>query len=62
MTGAATGTRIDDIEICAAGTTTAGAVRLWLYDGSSSIGEIGRTTNPQSLTVAVGMQIGRAHV
>lgn len=36
LTGAATGTRIDDIEITATGTTTAGAVRLYLHDGTNS--------------------------
>lgn len=35
MTGAATGTRIDDIDIIATAATTAGVVRLFLYDGST---------------------------
>lgn len=36
MTGASTGTRIDDIEIVATGATTAGVVRLFLNDGTNS--------------------------
>lgn len=36
ITGAATGTRIDDIEITAVGATTAGMVRLFLHDGTSA--------------------------
>jgi hypothetical protein len=35
MTGAANGTRIDDIYIVATGTTTAGVVRLYISDGSN---------------------------
>lgn len=36
MTGAAAGTRIDDVKITATGTTTAGVVRLFLHDGSNA--------------------------
>lgn len=36
VTGAANGTRIDYIRIKAAVTTTAGMVRLFLYDGTST--------------------------
>lgn len=36
LTGAATGTRIDDLEITATGATTAGVVRLFLNDGTNS--------------------------
>ena len=36
ITGASTGTRIDDIEITATGTTTAGMVRLYLHDGTNA--------------------------
>ena len=36
MTGATNGTRIDDIYIVATGTTTAGVVRLFLNDGTTS--------------------------
>ena len=36
ITGAATGTRVDDIEISATGTTTAGIVRLFLHDGTNT--------------------------
>lgn len=36
ITGAATGTRVDDIEINATDTTTAGMVRLFLHDGTNS--------------------------
>lgn len=36
ITGAATGTRVDDITIAATGTTTAGVVRLFINDGTTS--------------------------
>lgn len=36
ITGAASGTRIDDIEINATGTTTAGVIRLFLHDGTNA--------------------------
>ena len=36
ITGAATGTRVDDITITATGTTTAGVVRLFVNDGTTS--------------------------
>lgn len=36
ITGAASGTRVDDIEINATGTTTAGVVRLFLHDGTNA--------------------------
>ena len=36
ITGAATGTRVDDIEINATGTTTAGMIRLFLHDGTNA--------------------------
>lgn len=36
ITGAATGTRIEHIDITAAGTTTTGVVRLFLYDGTNT--------------------------
>lgn len=36
ITGAATGTRVDDITITATGTTTAGVVRLFINDGTTS--------------------------
>lgn len=36
ITGAATGTRVDDIEITAVAATTAGVVRLWLHDGTTA--------------------------
>lgn len=35
LTAGASGTRIDDIDIVAAGTVTAGVVRLFLHDGSA---------------------------
>lgn len=34
LTGATNGTRIDDITICATGTTTAGVVRMFAHDGT----------------------------
>ena len=36
ITGAASGTRVDDVSIAATGTTTAGVVRLYLHDGTNS--------------------------
>jgi hypothetical protein len=36
ITVAAAGTRVDALEIVAAGTTTAGVVRLFLYDGTNN--------------------------
>lgn len=36
ITGSATGTRVDDIYITAQGTTTAGAVRMFLSDGTNN--------------------------
>lgn len=36
LTAGTNGTRVDDISIVAAGTVTAGVVRLFLYDGSNS--------------------------
>ena len=35
ITGATNGTRVDDIEITAAGTTTAGVVRMFMSDGTN---------------------------
>ena len=36
ITAATAGTRVDDIEITAAGTTTAGVVRMFEYDGTNT--------------------------
>ena len=35
ITAPTAGTRVDDIEICAAGTTTAGVVRMFVHDGTN---------------------------
>lgn len=35
ITAPAAGTRVDDIVICAAGTTTAGVVRMFIHDGTN---------------------------
>lgn len=35
--------------------------RFWLYDGASSIGEIGRTTNPAAAAAAVGQPVPLKH-
>lgn len=35
-TGTTNGDRIEDIEICATGTTTAGVVRLYIYDATNT--------------------------
>jgi hypothetical protein len=54
-TGGANGTRIDDIDIVAAGTTTAGVVRLFISDGTNTWlwREILVTAATPSSTVAV---------
>lgn len=36
LTGATSGTRVDRVVITATGTTTAGMVRLFIYDGSAN--------------------------
>jgi hypothetical protein len=36
ITGAANGTRIDDVQITAQGTTTNGMIRLFIYNGTTS--------------------------
>lgn len=35
LTAGASGSRIDEIDITATGTTTSGVVRLWLYNGTT---------------------------
>lgn len=35
ITGATNGTRVDDITITAAGTTTAGVIRMFVHDGTN---------------------------
>lgn len=54
ITGAATGTRVDDIELCAAGTVTNGVVRLFLNDGTNTrlLREILVTATTPSVTVS----------
>ncbi len=55
LTAGASGTRIDQIDITATGTTTAGVVRLFIHDGSN--GRLWRevlvTATTPSTTVAV---------
>jgi hypothetical protein len=53
ITGAASGTRVDDISIRAIGTTTAGMLRIFLHNGTSGflIGEIAVTAITPSATV-----------
>lgn len=55
ITGAATGTRVDDIEIAAVGATTAGVIRLFLHDGSDArlLREILVTAITPSTTTAI---------
>lgn len=36
VTGSTSGTRIEQVDICAAGTTTAGVVRLFIFDGTNT--------------------------
>lgn len=36
ITGAASGTRVDDLTIAATGTTTAGVIRLYIYDTTNT--------------------------
>ena len=53
ITAPAAGTRVDDIQITAAGTTTAGVVRMFLYDGTNTrlIMEVGlRSAAPSSVS------------
>lgn len=54
ITAPAAGTRVDQIDICAAGTVTAGVVRLFLYDGTNTRlwKEILVTATTPSTTVA----------
>lgn len=53
ITGGTNGTRIDSVQIVAAGTTTAGMVRLYLHDGTNTrvIDEIPVTAITPSATV-----------
>lgn len=55
VTGAANGTRVDDLRITAAQTTTAGVVRMFLHDGATArlIDEFIVTAVTPSTTVAV---------
>lgn len=55
LTGGTNGTRVDDVSIVAAGTTTAGVVRLFINDGTTSQlwREILVTAITPSATVAV---------
>jgi hypothetical protein len=55
VTGATNGTRIDDITICAAGTTTAGVIRMFIHDGTvfRLLAEFLVTAVTPSTTVAV---------
>ena len=55
FTGGSSGSRIDDISIVATGTTTAGVVRLFLHDGTTSylLQEILVTAITPSTTVQV---------
>ena len=55
ITAPAAGTRVDDIVICAAGTTTAGIVRMFIHDGTDYrlLQEILVTDITPSTTVAV---------
>jgi len=54
-TAGATGTRIDDIYITATGTTTAGVIRMFIFDGTNNrlIQEILVTAVTPSTTVSV---------
>lgn len=36
VTGGSSGSRVDKVRVAASGTTTAGVVRLYLYDGSNT--------------------------
>jgi len=55
LTAGSNGTRVDDISIVAAGTVTAGVVRLFLYDGANTMlfKEILVTATTPSTTTAV---------
>jgi hypothetical protein len=60
VTGAASGTRISSVRVTAAGTTTAGVVRLFLNDGTNTrlLAEILVPAITPSTTVAVFMWTG----
>ena len=51
ITGATSGTRVDRVVITATGTTTAGMVRLFIYDGSANT-RAWRETVVTAITVA----------
>jgi hypothetical protein len=55
VSGGSSGSRIDKVRVVASGTTTAGAVRLYLYDGTNTylIKELLVTAATPSTTVAV---------
>lgn len=55
LTGGTSGTNISKIEIVATGTTTAGVVRLYLYDGTNTrlLREVFVTAATPSTTVSV---------
>ncbi len=55
ITGAANGTRVDDIRVVARATTTAGVVRMFIHDGTTArlIDEFLVTAVTPSTTVAV---------
>lgn len=54
-TGASSGDRLDDIELCAAGTTTDGVIRLFISDGSNTrlVKEVLVSATTPSVTQAV---------
>lgn len=53
ISAAANGTRVDDIYICATGTTTTGMIRFYLHDGSTArmLFEVSVTAITPSATV-----------
>jgi hypothetical protein len=55
LTAGASGSRIDDVSVVAAGTTTAGVVRLFLHDGTNArlLAELLVPAITPSTTVAV---------
>lgn len=55
FTAGSSGSRIDEVNIVATGTTTAGVVRLWIFTGSVYylLSEVLVTANTPSTTLAV---------
>ena len=58
VTAGADGTRIEAVEVVAQGTTTAGAVRLFIHDGANA--RLYKEIQVSAVTPAVGTEVWRA--